>query len=44
MKAKSFIIKVKNLKRRGHNPPPTKAHKDQRNDYNRRDFKKNSEE
>ena len=43
MKIKSFLIKTPQVKRRGHNPPPTRKHKDKRNDYNRRDFKNYSD-
>ena len=39
MKAKKFTIKVERPKPRGVLPPPGCAHKDRRNDYDRRAFK-----
>jgi len=40
MKSKSFFIKLPKLKKRGHNPPPSRVHKDKKKDYSRTNFKK----
>jgi len=40
MKIKSFKLNVPSPKKRGYCPPPTRTHKDKRNDYNRQAFKR----
>jgi hypothetical protein len=39
MKAKKFQVKITETKARGHIAPASRAHKDKRNDYNRKNFK-----